>query len=97
MVLKVLCVLDLSGDQRGEQHQPGAAQEIQAGDEPEEEVPQRAGPPQRSDPQMTVVYIKKNFIKNIIQNKTKLMSAFHRQHPGLLPGPTRQSGGAGLC
>lgn len=40
---------DLSGDQRGEQHQPGAAEEIQAGDEPEEEVPQRAGPTQRLD------------------------------------------------
>lgn len=42
-----VCVPDLSGDQRGEQHQSGAAEEIQERDEPEEEMSQRAGPTQR--------------------------------------------------
>lgn len=48
----LLCVCvyvsDLSGDQRGEQCQSGTAEEIQARDEPEEEMSQRAGPTQRS-------------------------------------------------
>ena len=38
---------DLPGDQRGERSQPVAPEEVQAGDEPEEEVSQRAGAPQR--------------------------------------------------
>lgn len=41
---------DLCGDQRGEQNQPGAAAQIQARDEPEEEMSRRACSTQRWEP-----------------------------------------------
>lgn len=41
-----LCI-DMPHDCRGEQHQPGAATQIQEGNEPEKEVSQWTGSPQR--------------------------------------------------
>lgn len=49
---------DLPGDQRGEQHQPGAAAQIQARDEPEEEMSQRAGSTQRSESELLISKLK---------------------------------------